>query len=200
MRTIFNDCNFVVDELDGNIVNLSNFRGKVLLIVNTASKGGGELKLRKLQWLQNYFSVDPFVILAFPCRQFGKMEHKSNKRIKEIYKEKLVLTFPVFARINVKGHSIHHLYHWLTYQKKGHLSHRIEGDFTKFLINEQGRVVRGMTSKTKTAKIIQHIKRCLDDIVIAKNPVIRTDIPFEIPSTVSTECVKRPKLIIDVID
>ena len=132
--------NFLVFDCQGKEISLERYRGKVLLIVNTASKGPGKRTLRKLQKVYDQFKERPFVVLAFPCAQFLNLEHSSASRILYVYR-RLGVTFPVFSRVNVNGDSELSLFRWLKKRRPGKTGRRIEWNFTKFLVESDGRTV-----------------------------------------------------------
>lgn len=136
---------FQVNAIDGKIVPLSQYRGKALLIVNTASKCGYTYQYGPLEELYRKFKDSGFEILAFPANNFGNQEPGSNEEIKAFCALKFKTTFPLFAKISVKGRDIHPLYRFLTSQ--GPTAGPITWNFNKFLIDAQGRVVARFASE-----------------------------------------------------
>jgi glutathione peroxidase len=126
----------------GEMCPLSEFRGKVLLIVNVASKCGFTPQYEGLQGLQETLGPRGFVVLAFPCDQFGHQEPGTDAEIAAFCRRSFAVTFPLFAKIEVNGAGAHPLYRWLKQQKGGFLGSRIKWNFTKFLIDPAG-AVRG---------------------------------------------------------
>ena len=110
---------FSCNDNKGNEVNLNDFEGKVLLIVNTASQCGFTPQYEGLEKLQKLFPEDSFSVLAFPCNQFGGQEPGSNEEIVEFCRINYGTTFPVFSKIDVKGQDAHPLFEYLTQEKKG---------------------------------------------------------------------------------
>jgi len=146
----------------GNEVNLSDFRGKTLLIVNTASKCGFTPQYEGLQSLHKKYNSDQFSVLAFPCNQFGGQEPGTDDEIQEFCSLNFKTTFPVFGKIDVNGENAHPLYKFLCSEKKGVLgSEKIKWNFTKFLINSSGEPVARYSSTTTPEKISKDIENLI---------------------------------------
>ena len=146
----------------GDEVALSDYKDKVLLIVNTASKCGFTPQYDGLEQLQKDFHGEGFDVLAFPCNQFGKQEPGSNEEIVEFCTTRFSATFPIFSKIDVNGADTHPLYAWLKQQAKGIMgTERIKWNFTKFLINRQGEVVKRYGSQAKPEQIADDIAALL---------------------------------------
>ena len=159
MTTVFD---FSAEDAKGDNVALENYRGKVLLIVNTASKCGFTPQYDGLEKLQADYHDKGFEVLAFPCNQFGKQEPGSNEEIVEFCTTRFSTTFPIFAKIDVNGSDTHPLYAWLKQQAKGIMgTERIKWNFTKFLINRQGEVVKRYGSQAKPEQIADDIATLL---------------------------------------
>lgn len=159
MTTAFD---FSAEDAKGDNVALENFRGKVLLIVNTASKCGFTPQYEGLEKLQADYHDQGFEVLAFPCNQFGKQEPGSNEEIVEFCTTRFSATFPIFSKIDVNGADTHPLYVWLKQQAKGIMgTERIKWNFTKFLINRQGEVVKRYGSQAKPEQIADDIAALL---------------------------------------
>ena len=150
---------FSCNDTKGNEVSLSDYRGKVLLIVNTASQCGFTPQYEGLEKLQNTYPEESFCVLAFPCNQFGGQEPGSNEEIVEFCKLNYRNTFPVFSKIEVKGNDAHPLFAFLTNEKKGLLgTGAIKWNFTKFLINREGEPVNRYAPSTTPDKIRSDIE------------------------------------------
>ncbi len=159
MTTAFD---FSAEDAKGDNVALENFRGKVLLIVNTASKCGFTPQYEGLEKLQADYHDQGFEVLAFPCNQFGKQEPGSNEEIVEFCTTRFSATFPIFSKIDVNGADTHPLYAWLKQQAKGIMgTERIKWNFTKFLINREGEVVKRYGSQAKPEQIADDIAALL---------------------------------------
>ena len=132
---------FSVENAQGKSQDLSQYQGKVLLVVNTASKCGYTPQYKELQELYTEWHARGLEILAFPCNQFGKQEQGSNEEIQQFCQINFGLTFPVFAKIEVNGEQAHPLYGYLTALEQANLGGKIRWNFTKFLIDQNGNVV-----------------------------------------------------------
>ena len=126
---------FEVTDITGKTVNLSCYKGNVLLIVNTASKCGFTPQYEGLEQLYQKYAAQGLVILGFPCNQFGSQEPGDNEQINQFCQLNYGVSFPMFAKIAVNGTDTHPLYQWLKQQAPGLLgSQAIKWNFTKFLI------------------------------------------------------------------
>ncbi len=133
---------FNVKTIEGEEVSLSKYKGKVLLIVNVASKCGFTSQYEGLEKLFEKYKNDDFMILGFPCNQFGSQEPESNEKIKEFCSLTYDVKFDMFAKIDVNGENQAPLYKFLKSNKKGLLwSEDIKWNFTKFLVDKNGNVV-----------------------------------------------------------
>jgi glutathione peroxidase len=134
---------FTVQDIAGTTIPLSAYQGKVLLIVNTASKCGFTPQYGGLERLQGDLSDRGFAVLGFPCNQFGQQEPGDAKEIATFCRLTYHVTFPLFAKIDVNGPRAHPLFQWLKTEAKGLLgSESIKWNFTKFLVDRSGRVVK----------------------------------------------------------
>jgi glutathione peroxidase len=132
---------FSAKSLSGDEVPLKRFEGKVLLIVNTASKCGFTPQYQGLEALHRAYSLRGFSVLGFPCNQFGGQEPGDAKQIADFCETKYDVTFPMFAKIDVNGSNAHPLYNYLRAAKSGLLGSSIKWNFTKFLVDRAGKVV-----------------------------------------------------------
>ena len=133
---------FTVQSADGTNVSLSDYSDKVLLIVNTASKCGLTPQYEGLQQLQEQYGDDNFTVIGFPCNQFAGQEPGSNEEIQQFCSLNYSVSFPVMAKIDVNGRSADPLYKYLKKEKSGVLGGAIKWNFTKFLIDADGNVVK----------------------------------------------------------
>lgn len=140
---------FKIKDAQGNEKVLSDYQGKVLLIVNTASKCGSTPQYAELQTLYTNLHGQGFEILAFPCDQFGHQEPGSDEEIQEFCRVNYGVTFPVFSKIEVNGSGAHPLYQYLTAQKPGPKGADIQWNFTKFLVDRNGNVVERFETPIK---------------------------------------------------
>lgn len=141
---------FTVEDIQGQSVELSQYRGKGLLIVNTASQCGLTPQYDGLQTLHSRFADKGLVVLGFPCNQFGSQEPGTEAEISQFCETRFGVTFPMFAKIDVNGPQAHPLYAWLRAQTGGA---DIEWNFAKFLIDEDGQVVKRYNPMVKPAEI-----------------------------------------------
>ena len=143
---------------DGTTASLSDYKGQVLLIVNTASKCGFTPQYEGLEKLHATYKNAGFAVLAFPCNQFGSQEPGSTEEIVEFCEMRFQTSFPLFEKIDVNGTNSHPLYKHLKSEVKGLLgTERIKWNFTKFLINRDGEVVGRFGSQKKPADIESEI-------------------------------------------
>ncbi|MGH8114255.1 MAG: glutathione peroxidase [Rhodanobacteraceae bacterium] len=151
MTTVYD---FEADLLDGTPQKLDAYRGKLLLIVNVASKCGFTPQYEGLEVLYRGNKDKGFVVLGFPCNQFGHQEPGNADTIRTFCSTNYDVTFPLFAKIEVNGDGTHPLYHFLKHAAPGVLgSEAIKWNFTKFLIDREGNVVRRYASKDAPEKI-----------------------------------------------
>jgi len=136
---------------------LTDYRGKVLLIVNVASKCGFTPQYNGLQSLYEQFQPRGFEILAFPCDQFGHQEPGSDAEIATFCVATYGVTFPLFAKIEVNGKNAHPLYVWLRQQKGGLLGNSIKWNFTKFLVDKAGVVRARFAPMTKPERLVREV-------------------------------------------
>lgn len=140
---------FVADDLNGVPVELARYRGKVLLIVNTASACGFTPQYRELQALYRQWRDQGLEVLGFPCNQFGRQEPGSAAEIGAFCEKNYGVTFPLFAKIDVNGMQAHPLFAYLKQQAPGLLGTRaIKWNFTKFLVRRDGSVYRRYAPRT----------------------------------------------------
>lgn len=154
---------FSCEDSSGQTIDLSDFKGKTLLIVNTASQCGFTPQYEGLEKLQNNYSSEAFSVLAFPCNQFGGQEPGTNEQITEFCSLNYGNTFPIFSKIDVNGENAHPLFNFLTSEKKGLLgTQKIKWNFTKFLINKDGEPVNRYGSSTTPEQIQSDIEKLIN--------------------------------------
>lgn len=152
----------VVKSASGEDVPLSNYRGKALLIVNTASRCGYTPQYEGLQKLYRKYRDRGFEILAFPCNQFGAQEPGSDSEIQEFCRLNYSVEFPVFAKIEVNGAGAHPLYAWLKSAAPGILgTEAIKWNFTKFLVARDGVKVERFAPQDKPETLEKAIEKAL---------------------------------------
>ena len=141
---------------------LERFRGRVVLVVNTASACGFTPQYAGLQALHDKYRDRGFEVLGFPCNQFGRQEPGSAGEIASFCERNYGVRFPLFAKIDVNGANAHPLYRWLKREAPGILATRsIKWNFTKFLIGREGAVVRRYAPRTPPQRLERDIERLL---------------------------------------
>jgi len=153
---------FSAKTLAGKPVSLSDYAGKVVLIVNTASKCGFTPQYKGLEALYQKYKDKGLVILGFPCNQFGKQEPGDSSKISEFCEINYGVTFPLFDKVDVNGSEAHPLFTFLKEEKPGILgSKNIKWNFTKFLVNRQGQVVKRFAPVSTPEQIDGEISKLL---------------------------------------
>jgi glutathione peroxidase len=133
---------FTLPSIDGKPLPLANFKGKVVLVVNVASRCGFTPQYSALESTYEKFKDQGFVILGFPANNFGSQEPGTNQEIKTFCQSKYSVTFPMYAKVSVKGDDQTPLYAYLTKQANPALTGDIKWNFTKFLVDRNGNVVK----------------------------------------------------------
>lgn len=153
---------FTVSASDGTPVSLSDYRDKVLLVVNTASKCGFTPQFEGLEQLWEEFGERGLVVLGFPCNQFANQDPGSDDEIVQFCQLNYGVSFPMMAKVDVNGDGADPLFGWLTQQAPGLLgSNRIKWNFTKFLIGRDGEVIKRYPSKEEPKALVKDIERAL---------------------------------------
>ncbi len=133
---------FSVTDIDGNPFHLKQLKGKKALIVNTASKCGLTPQYEELQELYEQYKDSSFIIIGFPANDFLNQEPGSNSQIKQFCKRNYGVTFPMMAKISVKGDNMHPVYKWLTQKdQNGVMDSKIKWNFQKYLIDANGNLI-----------------------------------------------------------
>lgn len=141
---------FNADRIDGSSETLEVYRGKVVLIVNTASKCGFTKQYDGLQKLYEDYKNSGLVVLGFPANNFMNQEPKSNEDIAEFCRLNFGVSFPMFAKISVKGKDIHPLFEWLTSEDSNpEFAGTVSWNFNKFLISAEGKLINRFGSRTE---------------------------------------------------
>jgi len=148
---------FTVKNKKGESVSLAEYKGKVVLIVNIATKCGFTPQLKGLEELWNRYQDKGLVILGFPCNQFANQNPDSDDQTQEFCLLNYGVTFPILKKINVNGDDADPLYKWLKSKKGGILWSAIKWNFTKFLINKNGEVVHRFAPTAAPSKIEKYI-------------------------------------------
>lgn len=159
MTTIYD---FSAEKLEGAMQPLSDYAGKVLLIVNTASKCGFTPQFEGLEKIYQKYKEQGLLVLGFPCNQFAGQDPGSNSEIGAFCQRNYGVSFPMFAKINVNGSDAHPLYKYLTKEAKGLLgTEAVKWNFTKFLIGRDGKVIDRYATATKPEAMAKAIEQAL---------------------------------------
>lgn len=158
-----NTFDFTANALDGTPVDLSRYRGKVLLIVNTASQCGFTPQYKGLEQLYRDYHERGLEVLGFPCNQFRQQEPGSEAEIGAFCEKNFGVSFPLFAKIDVNGDHAHPLFRHLKREAPGVLgTQAVKWNFTKFLVGRDGRVLKRYAPTTKPEDITKDIEALLD--------------------------------------
>jgi len=159
MTTVYD---FSAKTIDGKARKLADYKGKVLLVVNTASQCGFTPQYQGLEALYKKYKDKGFAVLGFPSNQFGQQEPGPESEIAEFCEMNYGVTFPMFSKVDVNGDAAHPLYKYLTSTKKGLLgSEAIKWNFTKFLIDKHGSVVERYAPTTKPEELEKDVAKAL---------------------------------------
>lgn len=140
---------FEVTKPNGERVSLRDYKDKVVLVVNTATKCGFADQFEGLEQLYKDYKSEGFVVLGFPSNQFRNQEPDDSETVEQTCKLNFGVTFPIFEKVDVKGASAHPLFKWLKRNKPGMLGREIKWNFTKFLIDRDGKVVKRFSPMRK---------------------------------------------------
>jgi glutathione peroxidase len=153
---------YSVNSLNGAPVDLGSYRGKVLLIVNTASNCGFTPQYKGLEAVYQQFKDKGVEVLGFPCNQFGSQEPGSSDEISAFCEKNYGVTFPLFAKIDVNGNDAHPLFKHLKQQAPGLMgTEAIKWNFTKFLVKKDGTVYKRYAPQTEPKELMQDIEKLL---------------------------------------
>ena len=152
---------FTLNDIDGKPVSLSQFKGKVIMLVNTASLCGNTPQYTDLETMYEAYKTKGFEILAFPANNFGQQEPGTNEEIKGFCLTKYSVGFPLFSKISVKGGDKHPLYQYLT--EKSPFPGEVEWNFQKYLVDRSGNVVARYHHRTKPLadEVVKDVERFL---------------------------------------
>ncbi|SCH87751.1 Glutathione peroxidase homolog BsaA [uncultured Clostridium sp.] len=153
--------NFKAKKMNGQEISMEYFKNKIVLVVNTASKCGLTPQFKSLQELYIEYKDKNFEILGFPCNQFAKQDSGTNEEIHEFCQLNYGVSFNMFEKIEVNGENAHPLYKYLKDEAKGFLSKEIKWNFTKFLIDRDGNVVKRYAPTVSPIKIKNDIEKLL---------------------------------------
>jgi len=159
MNTVYD---FEARQINGQSVPLSEFTGKVMLIVNTASQCGFTPQFGGLEELHKTYAGKGLAVLGFPCNQFGSQDPGSDGEIAEFCQVNYGVSFPMMSKIDVNGPAAHPLYKWLAAEAPGLLgSKSIKWNFTKFLVGKNGQVIKRYAPTDKPAELARDIEAAL---------------------------------------
>ncbi|MFW3963384.1 glutathione peroxidase [Acinetobacter radioresistens] len=152
---------FEAELLDGKTKSMADYRGKVLLIVNTASKCGFTPQFAGLEKVYQKYKDQGLEVLGFPCNQFGGQDPGTNDQIGAFCQKNYGVSFPMFAKVDVKGPEAHAVFRYLTNNSKGILGSGIKWNFTKFLVGKNGEVLNRYAPTSKPEALEEDIERAL---------------------------------------
>jgi len=153
---------FKAKNIQGKEISMDSYKGKTILVVNTASKCGLTPQYEGLEKLYKKYKDKGFVILGFPCNQFANQEPDDEKSISEGCLLNYGVSFPMFAKIDVNGENAHEIYKFLKQELHGLFGSKIKWNFTKFLINKNGKPIKRFAPITKPEKIDKYIAKELN--------------------------------------
>lgn len=153
---------FKSKKINGEEIKMEAYKGKVVLIVNTASKCGFTPQFEELEQLYKEYKKDGLEILGFPCNQFGKQDPGVNEEVNQFCRLNYGVTFTMFEKIDVNGDNAHSLYKYLTSEAKGIFNNKIKWNFTKFLIDSKGNVIKRYAPTVSPLKIKEDIQKLLN--------------------------------------
>ena len=153
---------FSAKSLQGKEINMEEYKGKTILVVNTASECGLTPQYEGLEKLYKKYKHRGVVVLGFPCNQFGNQESGDEKSISEGCLINYGVTFPMFSKIEVNGKNAHPIYKYLKKEINGLFGGKIKWNFTKFLIDSTGKPVKRFSPITKPEKIDKYLERFLN--------------------------------------
>lgn len=158
MKTIYD---FSVRKTNGELQLMEEYKGKPLIIVNTASKCGFAGQFKELQELYEEYEDQGLVILGFPSDNFNNQEFDDIEKTTEFCEINFGVRFPMFAKVDVKGNKAEPLFTFLTSEKKGLLTEGIKWNFTKFLVDREGNIVERIAPQTSPLKMKHSIERII---------------------------------------
>ena len=154
---------FKARKMNGQEVSMEAYKGKILVVVNTASKCGLTPQFKELEELYQEYKTKGVEILGFPCNQFAKQDSGSNEEIHELCQLNYGVSFNMFEKIDVNGNNAHPLYKYLKNEAKGLFGKGIKWNFTKFLIDANGNVIKRYAPTVSPSKIKYDIEKLLSE-------------------------------------
>jgi glutathione peroxidase len=152
---------YTAQSLSGDNIPMSHYKGKLVLVVNTASKCGFTPQFEGLEKLYQAYKDKGFIVLGFPCNQFLNQEPGDEQSIQEGCVLNYGVTFPMFSKVNVNGDNAHPIFKFLKKELKGIIGSTIEWNFTKFLIDPEGKLIKRFAPVTTPEEINTYLKRTL---------------------------------------
>jgi len=152
---------FKATSIDGSTVDLGDYAGQVVLVVNTASQCGFTPQYAGLQKLHDSYADQGFAVLGFPCDQFGNQEPGDEAEIASFCERNFGVTFPLYAKVDVNGDEAHPLFAWLRQERGGLLGSKIKWNFTKFLVGRDGQVVKRFSPTSAPEKLGGDVEKAL---------------------------------------
>ena len=146
-----------IKDIDGNTIAMNDFKDKILLIVNTAINWGLSNQMKDLEDLYEKYENRDFVVLGFPSNQFNNQEPGTDQEIRSYYRNEIGIKFPLFSKSDVNGDRTNEVYKFLKSKQKGLLGDKIKWNFTKFLVDKNGKVVERYAPTTKINTIEKDI-------------------------------------------
>ena len=154
---------YSANNIFGDQVNMEEYRGKILLVVNTASNCGFTPQFKELEQLYKEYKDKGLEILGFPCNQFGKQEPGTNKEVVEFCQLNYGVTFDMFEKIHVNGDNAHPIYKYLRKESKGIAGNKIKWNFTKFLIDPKGKVLKRYSPRVAPLDLKEDIESLINE-------------------------------------
>lgn len=154
---------FEAKSLQGKQISMNNYNGKVVLVVNTASKCGLTPQYEGLENLYKKYKDKGFVVLGFPCNQFANQEPGDEKNISEGCLINYGVTFPMFEKVDVNGETAHPVFKYLRSELTGIFGSKVKWNFTKFLVDANGRPIKRFSPLTKPEKIDKYLEKMLSN-------------------------------------
>ncbi|MFV0343203.1 MAG: glutathione peroxidase [Anaerocolumna sp.] len=152
---------FSAKQMDGKEHSMEEYKGKVVVVVNTASKCGLTPQFKELEELYEKYNKEGLEIIGFPCNQFAGQDPSDNEEIHTFCQRNYGVSFPMYEKIDVNGESAHPLYKYLKQEAKGTLGNQIKWNFTKFIVNKDGKVVKRVAPTVNPIKMEEDIKMLL---------------------------------------
>lgn len=152
---------YAAKKMDGKEQSMEEYKGKVVVVVNTASKCGLTPQFKELEELYEKYNKEGLEIIGFPCNQFAGQDPAENEEIHTFCQRNYGVSFPMFEKIDVNGENTHPIYKYLKKEAKGTLGNNVKWNFTKFIIDKDGKVVKRVAPTVNPIKMEDEIKELL---------------------------------------